>query len=412
MCGIYFHAKKSNCFCFSDQHQKSVLRLNRNRGPNDEDIHTARYKDWELQFNGFLLWLRGSRPQVQPLVKENGNVLLWNGDVFNETSLLTEHKSDTESIANRLSEASSSGTEILKVFTQLEGPGAFVFYHQKMNTVWFGRDILGRHSLLIDVQPCHCILTSVGFRASSFNEVEALGIYQMNLNGTSTTIGLSPWANWKSVDPTVAWTVPIQYHPSITSTLQTLSPEKLDIAYTGIQQYLDSIEGADYVHQLQSNLEMAVSERMQAQPKLCKNCCLKHNQQQQQHRCIHCKTAILFSGGLDSTILALLAAKQFSDTYEWNVAENVSSSDGGLDLINVAFQQPDGQYDVPDRVTALQAFEEIQSIYPSVSLNLVLVNVTKAELQEKREDCIRDLLHPLDTVLDDSIGCAIWFAAR
>ena len=281
-----------------------------------------------------------------------------------------------------------------------------------MNTVWFGRDILGRHSLLIDVQPCHCILTSVAFRASSFNEVEALGIYQMNLNGTSTTIGLSPWANWKSVDPTVAWTVPIQYHPSITSTLQTLSPEKLDIAYTGIQQYLDSIEGADYVHQLQSNLEMAVSERMQAQPKLCKNCCLKHNQQQQQHRCIHCKTAILFSGGLDSTILALLAAKQFSDTYEWNVAENVSSSDGGLDLINVAFQQPDGQYDVPDRVTALQAFEEIQSIYPSVSLNLVLVNVTKAELQEKREDCIRDLLHPLDTVLDDSIGCAIWFAAR
>ena len=83
-----------------------------------------------------------------------------------------------------------------------------------------------------------------------------------------------------------------------------------------------------------------------------------------------------------------------------------------LDLVNVAFQQPDGGWAVPDRLTAMQAFEEIQSIYPSVRLNLVLVNVTKAELQEKRENCIRDLLHPLDTVLDDSIGCAIWFATR
>ena len=61
MCGIYFHAKKSNCFCFSEQNLKSVLRLNSYRGPNDEDIHTVQSKNWELQFNGFLLWLRGTK---------------------------------------------------------------------------------------------------------------------------------------------------------------------------------------------------------------------------------------------------------------------------------------------------------------------------------------------------------------
>lgn len=30
----------------------------------------------------------------------------------------------------------------------------------------------------------------------------------------------------------------------------------------------------------------------------------------------------------------------------------------------------------------------------------------------KRSEVIKDLLYPLETVLDDSIGCALWFAAR
>ena len=34
------------------------------------------------------------------------------------------------------------------------------------------------------------------------------------------------------------------------------------------------------------------------------------------------------------------------------------------------------------------------------------------ELQSIRSSHIKHLLHPLHTVLDDSIGCAIWFAAR
>ena len=38
--------------------------------------------------------------------------------------------------------------------------------------------------------------------------------------------------------------------------------------------------------------------------------------------------------------------------------------------------------------------------------------MTRDELQQVRANHVRHLLHPLDTVLDDSIGCAIWFAAR
>ncbi|KAG1655101.1 Asparagine synthetase domain-containing protein 1 [Nymphon striatum] len=41
-----------------------------------------------------------------------------------------------------------------------------------------------------------------------------------------------------------------------------------------------------------------------------------------------------------------------------------------------------------------------------------LVNVTKEELITLREEHIKHLIFPHNTVLDDSIGCAIWFAAR
>jgi asparagine synthetase B (glutamine-hydrolysing) len=49
-----------------------------------------------------------------------------------------------------------------------------------------------------------------------------------------------------------------------------------------------------------------------------------------------------FTGGLDSTVLACLADRCLDDSEP-------------LDLLNVAFEQPDGSFDVPDRVTALRA---------------------------------------------------------
>ena len=103
--------------------------------------------------------------------------------------------------------------------------------------------------------------------------------------------------------------------------------------------------------------------------------------------------------GLDSTVLAYLASLN-------------TSPHKTLHLYNVAFQQSDGGYNVPDRATAVQAYHELETLLPHHQLQLILVNVTRDELQQVRANHVRHLLHPLDTVLDDSIGCAIWFAAR
>ena len=83
-------------------------------------------------------------------------------------------------------------------------------------------------------------------------------------------------------------------------------------------------------------LMISVKERVSAQPPFCKECIknkLSYHEDSKLQRkgCLHTKVAILFSGGLDSTVLVYLAAL------------SVQPGDQ-LDLLNVAFQQADGTY--------------------------------------------------------------------
>ncbi|XP_047122834.1 asparagine synthetase domain-containing protein 1 isoform X1 [Hydra vulgaris] len=121
---------------------------------------------------------------------------------------------------------------------------------------------------------------------------------------------------------------------------------------------------------------------------------------------------ILFSGGIDSVVLASLA-DLCVPKYE------------PIDLINVAFQQHIStfklgskkhqttnktvHFDVPDRISGRLALKELPT---DRVWNFIEVDVTLDELKEERKNKIADLVYPLDSVLDDSIGCALWFAAR
>ena len=65
-------------------------------------------------------------------------------------------------------------------------------------------------------------------------------------------------------------------------------------------------------------------------------------------------------------------------------------------------------------VCTLQALMELRaSSTTGRPFNLVEVEVTLAELTRAREESVSGLLAPsANTVLDDGIGCALWFAAR
>ncbi|ELW66603.1 Asparagine synthetase domain-containing protein 1 [Tupaia chinensis] len=149
--------------------------------------------------------------------------------------------------------------------------------------------------------------------------------------------------------------------------------------------------------------------------------------------CRMASVAILFSGGIDSMVIAALADRHIP-------------VDEPIDLLNVAFRtkeqtvpanlnkkrskqknhceipseesskcltaDDDKLFSVPDRITGRAGLKELQALNPSRTWNFVEINVSLEELQKLRRTRICHLVQPLDTVLDDSIGCAVWFASR
>lgn len=104
---------------------------------------------------------------------------------------------------------------------------------------------------------------------------------------------------------------------------------------------------AETVIKITDLLENSIKMRLRTQPFKCKECLMKSD------LCTHCTVGILFSGGLDCTILAFLSHKYVP-------------KDQSIDLMNVAFKKDNNSsYEVPDRLTGRQSFKELKELFPS-----------------------------------------------
>lgn len=142
------------------------------------------------------------------------------------------------------------------------------------------------------------------------------------------------------------------------------------------------------------------------------------------------KVALLFSGGLDCTVLARL-------THDFLPA------DEPIDLLNVAFENPrvsassseptsgkakkqkDSKqqhmcsslpamymYDnCPDRKTGRSSYHELCTVCPGRGWRFVHINVPYSETLAHREE-IKRIMRPHNTEMDLSIACALYFASR
>lgn len=117
---------------------------------------------------------------------------------------------------------------------------------------------------------------------------------------------------------------------------------------------------------------------------------------------VNCTTeciSISFSGGVDSLLIAHVIAQC--------IPPNVV-----IHLVNVAFHKAEKYDEAPDRLQSIKAYHFLKSRYPERHFRLVLINVDLNELTQCRKKFIASAVAPSCSVLDDSIGCVLWFAAR
>ncbi|KZT06790.1 uncharacterized protein LAESUDRAFT_699630 [Laetiporus sulphureus 93-53] len=416
MCGILFSLQSG---AVRDDWLADLFRqlqaANTARGPDAQDTVRILVRKCSLTFFASELRLRGDAYIAQPHRDTSGNILCWNGEIFGGIDVASEENDGAKLFSLLQKQETAEG--IRDCLGSIEGPYAVVYYQHSARRLFFARDPLGRRSLLIHrpmAENPYFLLCSVSIGSHSGYTLEELSthcIYVLDI------------ARLRFVDSVEAsfeeclQEVP-RYDPKAPSKYARLDrinvmipedpPKVEDLAR--IPEHLTSA-----VDELLSHLDLSVRLRVQNVPRVATSVG-------------QARVAVLFSGGIDSTMLAFLAHR------------HVDPSEP-IDLLNVAFENPrkicvkvEGNigglpkrekklreridystvnvtYGVPDRLTGLLELEELRRLCPGRVWNFVEINVPFEESQEARP-IVEALMFPSRTVMDLSLAVALYFAAR
>ncbi|KAG0709079.1 asparagine synthase-domain-containing protein [Suillus ampliporus] len=385
------------------------------RGPDAQESHRVRVqgtcqcdsgeaspnktRDLDLEFFASELRLRGDAPIVQPH-QQDGDVFCWNGEV-------NADENDGAKLFQSIRSLSAMD-DLPLLLGKIEGPYAFVYYHAKSRKLYFARDPLGRRSLLIhkpSVSNPYFLLASVSIgddQGYIMEELSTEGIFCLDVGQLCKSDEVAQ--NFESS------LICIPRHID----QQNLPFAKLSRVNTALPP-----DAPSFVLSLDSALphELAIADRsvmlrVQNIPRRTSSAKGK------------AQVAVLFSGGIDSTMLAFLAHSHVP-------------LDEPIDLLNVAFENPrkiqvqtDGNigaipkrekkrqlkaaekhgptkestpYMVPDRVTGLQEVEELRRLCHGRTWNF--------ESQAARA-AVEAIMFPGRTVMDLSLAIALYFASK
>ncbi|KAF9073720.1 asparagine synthase-domain-containing protein [Rhodocollybia butyracea] len=406
MCGIFAQIGEAGS---SPEILCQKLRdVNATRGPDARKSCCISLSELRLELFSSELRLRGRHPVVQPH-NYDGNILCWNGEVFAGLNINADDN-DGIKLFEQLHSLQTS-EQVRDLFASIEGPYAFVFYNATVQKLFFSRDPLGRRSLLIhkpsDENP-YVFLASVSAGSDprySFEEVDTTYIHCLDIKLLSETNDIV--SAFDSCLSTIQRGFSNTYaQPAAVNV--TIPPDNLPLPPgDSLDVIRDWLQGP--VDELISQLDRSVMLQVRDIP-------------QDPSAKGQARVAVLFSGGIDCTILTLLA-----DRYV--------PRDEPIDLLNVAFENPRKinmlhgasnknkkskdadaalplpQYMVPDRVTGLQEVQELRKLCPGRVWNFVEVNVPYLDYQGARQ-YVEDLMHPVRTVMDLSLAVALYFASR
>uniref|UniRef100_A0A8W7Q172 Glutamine amidotransferase type-2 domain-containing protein n=1 Tax=Anopheles coluzzii TaxID=1518534 RepID=A0A8W7Q172_ANOCL len=413
MCGIFCYLCTNNNTSDGELALETCRDRLKNRGPNHD---ATLWYESRVLFYGSVLWHQGVSLCPQP-IETDETVLIFNGDIFQTREDMQE--SDTRWLLHSI-ERCADENAVFHLLVSLRGPFSVVFLRKRENRIYFARDAIGRNSLLLGLvaDSGNVFISSVGglFASSVVHELPPNGLYFIDLKRINepNCITLLPWTDdCTQTEQMFGNALTIQLKNELVIPQQRITVQQ----NFNFHQLLTAADASppeegpfetllkcaavnNTCNQLLSTLLKSIQERITNTTPFCKLCVAS------QSTCAHPKVGILFSGGIDCTILALLA-----DEF---VPEPVP-----IELLNVAFekvnranvQRSQIDWNVPDRLTGLSTLEELQRIKPNRKWNFVEINISRHELNEQRKT-ISNLVFPLRNVLDESLGAALWFASK
>jgi len=192
MCGIHAIISLGGRLEPPDTASEDLLHHLNSRGPDHLgrlDVHLD--ERLSILLTSTVLSLRGNHVTRQPFLDDSlGSVLCWNGEAWKLGSRDVDGN-DGAALFNLLIHADESDTateerrqHVLDILRSIQGPFAFIYLDRPAGLLYFGRDRLGRRSLLIseDSQRARITLSSVAEAADAqWREVEADGVYVLDL---------------------------------------------------------------------------------------------------------------------------------------------------------------------------------------------------------------------------------------
>lgn len=290
---------------------------------------------------------------AQPLVSDRF-IVQFNGELYNEEIA----GNDGEFILEKLLELN----DVEAAVRQLDGEFALSVWDKVNNLVYFCRDSVGKRSLAFKYDQEHggSLLVSSLQTASVENKEKFVDC----VNGTIYRYDLSE---------NTLTELPTSQRFEIT--------DNVDLNYEKLPERLQ---------QLDEQLTKSVRQRvLKIQP-------------------FHHDTAsntnlfsVLFSGGLDCTILAGICGRELPPGTV-------------IDLLNVGFDNPRTGLrasEAPDRILAFNSWKSLSLKFPLIKFNLVEINIPFDVYSSARGKVI-DLMYPKNTEMDLSIAIAFYFASK
>lgn len=301
MCGIGL--------CIDCELDEKSIELLKRRGPDSYQTIQRTYSHC-LTFYSSVLSQQGSGVESQPIETEN-TLLLFNGEIYWHPKFSTQGtECDSLWLGKEIERLGWDIDDILELLSEIRGEFTFILFNKCNNEIILGRDRLGRRSLLISASSESLCLVSVGAN-SNLIELPADGIYHINLN--------SGWSQMKRYNYPAVTEVENHYNKELIfiNNLHEseISPLDVEKVLSNASEFIITIDSIPYSKTLpehwnfnQNVSKLPLDEAVNGYEEIAVVDELLNAAVSRRIKFRKGKIGILFSGGLDCSLVTYYAA--------------------------------------------------------------------------------------------------------